>query len=120
MMAWTGKGLRLWNFVPSRESESSCRCSQPEVHGNVEGLPKLLQNDINSLEIELIEGQFLALTLQTTIFEGIQGAQELDPELSQIREAVKDGTNTEFSLSSDGVLNFKGRLCIPNDEELQN
>ena len=28
-------------------------------------------------------------------------------------------SNSEFSFSSDGVLNFKGRLCVPNDEELQ-
>ncbi|KAL5546737.1 hypothetical protein UlMin_006424 [Ulmus minor] len=48
------------------------------------------------------------------------GTQELDPELNRIREAVKNGTNTEFSLSSDGVLNLKGRICIPNDEELRN
>ena len=87
---------------------------------SIQGLPKLLQNNINSLKIELIEGQFSVLTLQPTIFKGIQGAQELDLELSRIREAVKDNTNTEFSLSSDGVLNFKGRLYIPNDEESRN
>ena len=33
---------------------------------------------------------------------------------------VKNGTNTEFSISSDGILNLKGRLCIPDDEELRN
>ena len=26
----------------------------------------------------------------------------------------------EFSISSDGILNLKGRLCIPNDEKLWN
>ena len=87
---------------------------------SIMGFPSPLQKEINCLDMELIEGQLLALTLQLTIFEGIQGVQELDPELHQIREAVKEGTNTEFSLSMDGVLNFKGRLCIPNDEELRN
>ena len=43
----------------------------------------------------------------------------MDPELNRIREAVKNGTNAEFSLSPDGVLNLKGRICIPNDEELR-
>ena len=61
-----------------------------------------------------------ALTLQPTIFEGIQAAQELDLELCRIREAIKDGTNTEFSLFSNEVLNFKGRLCFPNDKEMRN
>ena len=72
------------------------------------------------MEIELIKGQLSMLTLQLTIFEGIQGAQELDPELHRIREGVNEGSNSEFCLSSDGVLNFNGRLCVPNDEELQN
>ncbi|KAL5563636.1 hypothetical protein UlMin_033383 [Ulmus minor] len=86
---------------------------------SIQGLPKSLQDDINSLEMEVINGQLSVLTLQPTIYEGIQGAQELDPELNRIREAVKNGTNTEFSLSSDGVLGLKDRICIPNDEELR-
>ena len=43
----------------------------------------------------------------------------MDPKLHRIREGVKEGSNSKFSLSSDGVLNFKGRLCVPNDEELR-
>ena len=60
-----------------------------------------------------------ALTLQPTIFECMQGAQELDPALHRIREEVKEGKNTEFSLSSDGILNFRGRVCVPDDPELR-
>ena len=26
----------------------------------------------------------------------------------------------EFSISTDGILNLKGRICIPKDEELRN
>ncbi|KAL5562387.1 hypothetical protein UlMin_032134 [Ulmus minor] len=87
---------------------------------SIQGLPKLLQSDINSLELEFIGGQLSALTLQPTIMEGMRGAQELDPNLFQIREAVENGTNTEFSISTDGVLSLKGRICIPEDEELRN
>lgn len=32
---------------------------------------------------------------------------------------MKNKSNIEFNLTPDGVLNFKGRLCVPNDEELQ-
>ena len=66
----------------------------------------------------MIVGQVSTLILQPTIFEGIQGAQELDPVLHRIWEEVKEGLNTEFSLTSNGVLSLKGRLCIPNDKEL--
>ena len=39
---------------------------------SIQGLPKLLQSDINSLELELIEGQLSVLTLQPTIMEGMR------------------------------------------------
>ena len=64
-------------------------------------------------------GQVPALTLQPTIFECMQGAQELDPMLHRIRDEAKEGKNTEFSLSSDGILNFRGRVCVPDDPELR-
>ena len=37
----------------------------------------------------------------------------------RIEEEVLEGTNTAFSLSQDGILNFNGRLCVHNDEELR-
>ena len=30
-----------------------------------------------------------------------------------------EGKNIEFSVSTDGILQFKGRLCIPNDAQLK-
>ena len=78
-----------------------------------------MQKDINSLDLELIVGGVSALTLQPTIYESIQGAQELDPELYRIREEVQKGSNSKFSLTSDGVLNLRGRLCVPNDDDLR-
>ena len=71
------------------------------------------------MDLELIVGQVLVLTLQPTILEGIEGAQELDHVLHRIWEDMKEGSNTKFSLTSDRVLNFKGRLCFPNDKELR-
>ncbi|KAL5556706.1 hypothetical protein UlMin_038942 [Ulmus minor] len=48
---------------------------------SIQELPNSLQKEINSLVLELIVGGVSALTLQPTIYESIQGAQELDPEL---------------------------------------
>ncbi|KAL5556669.1 hypothetical protein UlMin_038905 [Ulmus minor] len=109
---WLSK-VHFLGHVVSKEGTSATLMS-------VQGLPKHLQSDINSLELEFIGGQLSALTLQPTIMEGMRGAQELDPTLFQIREAVENGTNTEFSISTDGVLSLKGRICIPEDEELRN
>ena len=86
---------------------------------SIQELPNSLQKEINSLELELIVGGVSALTLQPTIYEKIQGAQELDPELYRIREEVKKGSNSEFSLTTDGVLSLRGRLCVLDDDELR-
>ncbi|KAL5567482.1 hypothetical protein UlMin_024057 [Ulmus minor] len=46
-------------------------------------------------------------------------ATELDPTLVRLKEEVREGKNKEFQISSDGILHFKGRLCIPKDPELR-
>ncbi|KAL5565156.1 hypothetical protein UlMin_028320 [Ulmus minor] len=69
--------------------------------------------------MEVISGQFSTLTLQSTIFDGIKGAQELDSQLLKLKEHVLEEKNVEFSISTDGILHFKGRLCIPNDAQLK-
>ena len=53
------------------------------------------------------------------IFDGIKGAQELDPQLLKLKEQVLEGKNVEFIFSTDGILHFKGRLCIPSDAQLK-
>ncbi|KAL5571687.1 hypothetical protein UlMin_021284 [Ulmus minor] len=69
--------------------------------------------------MEVISGQLSTLTLQPTIFDGIKGAQELDPQLLKLKEQVLEGKNVEFSVSTDEIMHFKGRLCIPSDAQLK-
>ncbi|KAL5555584.1 hypothetical protein UlMin_037820 [Ulmus minor] len=82
-------------------------------------LPKELQNEVCSLGVEILVGNLSAFTLQPTIFDGIKGGQELDPSLLKIKEEVLEGKRTDFEVTTDGVLGFKGRLCVPADEELK-
>ena len=69
--------------------------------------------------MEIISGQLSTLTLQSTILDGIKCSQELDPLLLKLKEQVQEGKNVEYSVSLDGVLHFKGRLCIPDDAQLK-
>ncbi|KAL5574081.1 hypothetical protein UlMin_023678 [Ulmus minor] len=86
---------------------------------SIKELPKALREEIDKLDLELITGQVSILTLQLTIFDGIKGSQELDLTLVKLMEEVQEGKNTEFQISSDGILLFKGRLCVPKDPELR-
>ncbi|KAL5583118.1 hypothetical protein UlMin_015560 [Ulmus minor] len=82
-------------------------------------LPKELQDEVCSLGVEILVGKLSTLTLQPTIFDGIKGGQELDPSLFKIKKEVLEGKCTDFEVFTDGVLRFKGRLCVPIDEELK-
>ena len=76
-------------------------------------MPVMPQKDIQKLDMEVISRQLFTLTLQPTVVYGIKGAHELDPQLLKLKEQVLEGKNVEFSVSTDGILHFKGRLCIP-------
>ncbi|KAL5583466.1 hypothetical protein UlMin_015908 [Ulmus minor] len=75
--------------------------------------------EVCSSGVEILVGKLSALMLQPTIFDGIKGKQELDPSLLKIKEEVLEGRRTDFEVSADGVLGFKGRLCVPADEDLK-
>ena len=60
--------------------------------------PKL-QEEMNELELELMIGSLANLTIQPTIFDGMKGAQALDPELVKIVNEIQDGKETSFTLS---------------------
>ncbi|KAL5556030.1 hypothetical protein UlMin_038266 [Ulmus minor] len=95
--------------LPSEDEEFAVYCDASKI-----GLGAVLMQ-----KEKLITGQVSALTLQPTIFDGIKGSQELDPTLVKLKEEVQEGKNKEFQISSDGILHFKGRLCIPRDPELR-
>ena len=78
-----------------------------------------LQREISEMELELIVGSLSNLTIQPTIFEGMKGAQLLDPQLVKIRDDILDGKESTFSLSEDGILHLDGRLCIPDNESIK-
>ena len=86
---------------------------------SIQVMPDMLQHEIRKLELEIISGQLSTLTIQPTIFDGVKGSQELDPLLIKFKKEVLEKKNAEFSLSLDGILHFRGRLCIPDDPELK-
>ncbi|KAL5539421.1 hypothetical protein UlMin_044279 [Ulmus minor] len=53
---------------------------------SIQTMPKALQWEIQKLDLEIIQGQFSALTLQPTILDGIKGSQELDPAIVKLKE----------------------------------
>ena len=67
-----------------------------------------LQREISEMELKLIVGRLANLTIQPTIFQGMTGAQLLDPELVKIRDDIQEGKESIFSFSKDEILHLNG------------
>ena len=85
----------------------------------IQTLHPRLQEHIRELELEIVTGSLANLVLQPTIFDGMKGAQLLDPELVRIREEIGKDKESPFTLSEDGILHREGRLCIPNNDDIR-
>ena len=65
-----------------------------------------LQKEINELELEIVVSSLAKLTIQPTLFEGIDESQLTDPELAKIREDLKEGNKYIFCLIKRGDLMY--------------
>ena len=52
---------------------------------SIQTMPKMLQWDIQRMDLEIISGKLSTLTLQPTILDGIKGSQELDPSFVKLK-----------------------------------
>ena len=59
------------------------------------------------------------MTLESTLLEKIKQGQKEDPELIGHKEGVESGKKSDFSVSTDGVIRFQGRLCVPDNGSIK-
>ena len=90
-----------------------------QVASMVQISPQLAEDMVRS-SIEFVVGQLHNLTLQSDLLERIKATQMTDPELVKIRDEVLAGQARDFSVSDNGMLLYKARVCVPNSVELRN
>ena len=47
-------------------------------------------------------------------------AQKKDEKISAIMSQIGNGKETEFTVNEDGVLYYKDRVCVPDDNDFRN
>ena len=74
----------------------------------------------NFMRLEVLEkGGFLAcVEARSSFFDKIKGKQFSDEKLSRIRDMVLRGEAKEARINEEGVLRFKGRVCVPRVDDL--
>ena len=59
------------------------------------------------------------LSVRPTLLDRIKEGQASDQYLLKVREGMKVGKQLDFTVSSDGFLRCKDRLCVPEVEDLR-
>jgi len=73
------------------------------------------------LQFEL-EPKFIrcsTLVISSEFLSLIREKQARDVSLQKVKELLRSDQTKEFALGSDGVLRFKGRVCVPDDAKLR-
>jgi len=73
------------------------------------------------LQFEL-EPEFIrcsTLVISSDFLSLIKEKQAQDASLQRVKELLGSDQAKEFALGSDGVLRFRGRVCVPDDVDLR-
>ena len=76
-------------------------------------LPRELAKEIKDFEILIIHDRMANLKVWLIILEDIRKAQEEDEYLVKAQKFDKEANKREFTVTSDGIVRFKGRIYVP-------
>ncbi|XP_070042806.1 uncharacterized protein [Nicotiana tomentosiformis] len=86
---------------------------QPEKSGIAHDI-----HQIASLGVQLLDSGDNGITIQDTITSSlvteVKGHQYEDHVLAHYRDTTPQKEKTPFEILEDGVLRYRGRLCVPN------
>ncbi|WMV34339.1 hypothetical protein MTR67_027724 [Solanum verrucosum] len=81
---------------------------------------RLLAKEIQNLESKFMQlgisergGVLASIEVRVTLIEEIKAKQFDDENLNELKKKTAIGKAQETTLDAEGVLNFKGRICVP-------
>ena len=86
----------------------------------MDSLPPELYEEIMQLNLVITDARLVnILEVSPTLEEEIRSAQENDERLKIYVQKMHQGHALDFSMDQQGSLRFRGRLCVPNQESLE-
>ncbi|WVZ53759.1 hypothetical protein U9M48_004660 [Paspalum notatum var. saurae] len=61
----------------------------------------------------------VVLEVGATLEQDIRKGQQTDEKIQAIKQSIKEGRSSEFTIDEEGVVWYKQRLCVPNIESLR-
>ena len=81
-------------------------------------LLELQKLKVKVVPVGLIDKLF-AMTIEPTLLERIKQSQIIDSYLVGVKDEVESKKKIDFEVSTMGVITFKGRLCVPEIDNLR-
>src|SRR3954462_11340443 len=103
------------NVVPDALSRLSCRLNSMILKEQPS-----LNKEMEDFRMELVSEGFLAsIELQPTLISQIKEAQKGNASIDGIKRRIGTCKVPGFTEEEEGVLWYKGRICVPADSELK-
>jgi hypothetical protein len=83
-------------------------------------MPFELCEEFDKLNLRIIANtEAMEMEVGSSLLQEIQRGQQEDEKVREIKRNIKEETSPGFSEDDEGVLWYKGRICVPNVKELK-
>jgi hypothetical protein len=87
----------------------------------VEQMPFDLCEEFDKLNLRLVANtKVVAMEIDSTLLQDIRKGQLTDEKIQEIKWNIKEGKSLGFTKDNQGMLWYKGRICVLNVKEIKN
>jgi hypothetical protein len=87
----------------------------------VEQMPFDLREEFNKLNLRLVANtEVVAMEIDSTLLQDIQKGQLTYEKIQEIERNIIEDKSPRFTEDDQGVLWYKGRICVPDVKEIKN
>jgi hypothetical protein len=86
----------------------------------VDSMPFELSEEFDKLNLRIVANtEIMEMEVGSSLLQEIQKGQLEDEKIQAIKRNIKEQKSPAFSEDDEGVLWYKGRICVPNIKELK-
>jgi hypothetical protein len=86
----------------------------------VDSIPFELCEEFDKLNLRIVvNSEAMEMEVGSSLLQDIQKGQLEDEKIKEIKHNIKEEKSPGFSEDEQGVLWYKGRICVPNVKELK-
>jgi hypothetical protein len=86
----------------------------------LEQIPFDLCEEFDKLNLRLVANIEVVAMEIDSLSQEIQKGQLIEEKIQEIKRNIKEGKSPGFIEDDQGVLWYKGRICVPNIKEIKN